>query len=80
MNKQTRSRPSVQSHFLPNEPIRRQNANEMLLPPKPLTRQSSHGDTLPPQPIQRDGSAFYLVGSQLELNRNSLYMIFWHRF
>ena len=71
MNKQTRSRPSVQSHFLPNEPIRRQNANKMLLPPKPLTRQSSHGDTLPPQPIQRDGSAFYLVGSQLELNQNS---------
>ncbi|XP_071140429.1 uncharacterized protein [Mytilus edulis] len=71
MNKQQRSRPSVQSHFLPTEPIRRQNADKLMLPPEPLTRQSSHGDTLPPKPLQRDGSAFYVVGSQLDLSQNA---------
>lgn len=71
MHKNIRSRPSVQKHILPTEPIRRQGAEKLTLPPLPLTRQSSHGDTLPPAPLQRDGSAFYVVGSQLDLSENS---------
>lgn len=66
-----KSRPSVQNHFLPSEPLRRQNAEKHMLPPEPLSRQSSHGDMLPPKPLQRDGSAFYIVGSQIDLTENS---------
>lgn len=54
-----KTRASVQSHFLPPQPLRRGLHNQ--LPPQPVSRQKSAEQQLPPQPVQRGTSAFHKV-------------------
>ncbi|KAL5019511.1 hypothetical protein ScPMuIL_002403 [Solemya velum] len=46
-----RSRPSVRDHFLPSEPLHREN--DKRLPPKPISRQSVQKTCLPVKPTKR---------------------------